>query len=148
MTAGRLCCVRTSALSNLLQANAEGTIPSQLSNHACHQTRHGGQTVWPHVQHIRSRRYSATNQERFQTGIGVKTDCDLLLGQITLQQPKEQKCREETVRQFLISPFLSLPLQQLFAHRIEQIEHQKAEVQKAITDLKTLLASRMQYWVE
>ncbi len=41
-----------------------------------------------------------------------------------------------------------LPLQQLFAHRIEQIEHQKAEVQKAIADLDTLLASRMQYWVE
>lgn len=47
-------------------------------------------------------------------------------------------------------PILSppLPLQQLFAHRIEQIEHQKAEVQKAITDLETLLASRMQYWFE
>lgn len=41
-----------------------------------------------------------------------------------------------------------LPLQQLFAHRIDQIEHQKAEVQKAITDLETLLASRMQYWFE
>ena len=41
-----------------------------------------------------------------------------------------------------------LPLQQLFAHRIEQIEHQKAEVQKAIADLETLLASRMQYWFE
>lgn len=41
-----------------------------------------------------------------------------------------------------------LPLQQLFAHRIEQIEHQKAEVQKSITDLETLLASRMQYWFE
>lgn len=32
-----------------------------------------------------------------------------------------------------------LPLQQLFAHRIEQIEHQKAEVQKAIADLDTCL---------
>lgn len=41
-----------------------------------------------------------------------------------------------------------LPLQHLFAHRIEQIEHQKAEVQKAIADLETLLASRMQYWFE
>ena len=41
-----------------------------------------------------------------------------------------------------------LPLQHLFAHRIEQIEHQKSEVQKAITDLETLLASRMQYWFE
>lgn len=41
-----------------------------------------------------------------------------------------------------------LPLQHLFAQRIEQIEHQKSEVQKAITDLETLLASRMQYWFE
>lgn len=41
-----------------------------------------------------------------------------------------------------------LPLQQLFAQRIEQIEHQKSEVTKAITDLETLLASRMQYWFE
>ncbi len=45
-------------------------------------------------------------------------------------------------------PIPPLPLQQLFAHRIEQIEHQKAEVQKAIADLDTLLASRMQYWFE
>ena len=41
-----------------------------------------------------------------------------------------------------------LPLQHLFAQRIEQIEHQKSEVQKSITDLETLLASRMQYWFE
>lgn len=41
-----------------------------------------------------------------------------------------------------------LPLQHLFAQRIEQIEHQKSEVAKAITDLETLLASRMQYWFE
>ena len=45
-------------------------------------------------------------------------------------------------------PLPPLPLQHLFAHRIEQIEHQKAEVQKAIADLETLLASRMQYWFE
>ncbi len=45
-------------------------------------------------------------------------------------------------------PLPPLPLQQLFAQRIEQIEHQKAEVQKAIADLETLLASRMQYWFE
>lgn len=45
-------------------------------------------------------------------------------------------------------PLPPLPLQHLFAHRIEQIEHQKSEVQKAITDLETLLASRMQYWFE
>ena len=47
--------------------------------------------------------------------------------------------------QILLPP---LPLQHLFAQRIEQIEHQKSEVQKAITDLETLLASRMQYWFE
>ena len=45
-------------------------------------------------------------------------------------------------------PLPPLPLQHLFAQRINQIEHQKAEVQKAITDLETLLASRMQYWFE
>lgn len=45
-------------------------------------------------------------------------------------------------------PLPPLPLQHLFAQRIEQIEHQKSEVQKAITDLETLLASRMQYWFE
>lgn len=41
-----------------------------------------------------------------------------------------------------------LPLQHLFAQRIEQIERQKSAVAKAITDLETLLASRMQYWFE
>ena len=45
-------------------------------------------------------------------------------------------------------PLPPLPLQHLFAQRIEQIEHQKAEVQKSITNLETLLASRMQYWFE
>ena len=48
-----------------------------------------------------------------------------------------------------ISVFLPpLPLQHLFAQRIEQIERQKSAVQKSITDLETLLASRMQYWFE
>lgn len=41
-----------------------------------------------------------------------------------------------------------LPLQQSFASRIEQIEKLKSEVQNAITNLETLLASRMQYWFE
>ena len=41
-----------------------------------------------------------------------------------------------------------LPLQQLFAQRIELIEKQKAEVQRTIKALETLLASRMQYWFD
>ena len=41
-----------------------------------------------------------------------------------------------------------LPLQHLFAQRIEQIERQKSAVQKSIADLETLLASRMQHWFE
>lgn len=45
-------------------------------------------------------------------------------------------------------PLPSLPLQRLFAQRIEQIEREKSEVQKSIQDLETLLASRMQYWFE
>ena len=58
--------------------------------------------------------------------------------------------RALNVRQICSFPIISppLPLQHLFTHRIEQIVHQKSEVQKAITDLETLLASRMQYWFE
>ena len=41
-----------------------------------------------------------------------------------------------------------LPLQQLFAQRIELIEKQKAEVQRTIADLETLRASRMQDWFD
>lgn len=44
--------------------------------------------------------------------------------------------------------FPPLPLQRLFAQRVEQIEREKSEVQKSIQDLETLLASRMQYWFE
>lgn len=45
-------------------------------------------------------------------------------------------------------PLPPLPLQQLFAQRIELIEQQKAEIQSTIADLETLLASRMQYWFD
>ena len=45
-------------------------------------------------------------------------------------------------------PLPPLPLQQLFAKRIELIEQQKAEIQTTIADLETLLASRMQYWFD
>ena len=52
-----------------------------------------------------------------------------------------------SIRKFeIILPPLSI--QHLFAQRIEQIEHQKSAVQKSITDLETLLASRMQHWFE
>ena len=45
-------------------------------------------------------------------------------------------------------PIPPLPLQQLFAQRIELIEQQKDEIKSTIADLKTLLASRMQYWFD
>ena len=45
-------------------------------------------------------------------------------------------------------PLPPLSLQQSFAYKIEQIERQKAEVQKTITDLETLLAARMQHWFD
>ena len=45
-------------------------------------------------------------------------------------------------------PLPPLPLQQLFAQRIELIEKQKAEIKSTIADLETLLASRMQYWFD
>ena len=45
-------------------------------------------------------------------------------------------------------PIPPLPLQQLFAQRIELIEQQKDEIKSTIADLETLLASRMQYWFD
>ena len=41
-----------------------------------------------------------------------------------------------------------LSKQELFIQRIELIEKQKADVQRTIADLETLLASRMQYWFD
>ena len=48
----------------------------------------------------------------------------------------------------MLCPLPPLSLQQSFAHKIEQIERQKAAVQRTIKDLETLLAVRMQYWFE
>lgn len=45
-------------------------------------------------------------------------------------------------------PIPPLSFQQQFAKRIKLIEKQKAEVQRTIADLETLLASRMQYWFD
>ena len=53
----------------------------------------------------------------------------------------------KAMREFPII-YPSLSLQQSFAHKIEQIEQQKAAIQKTITDLETLLAARMQYWFD
>ena len=54
---------------------------------------------------------------------------------------------KNAIAKFLV-PLPPLPLQRLFAQRIDQIEREKSEVQKSIQDLETLLASRMQYWFE
>ena len=48
----------------------------------------------------------------------------------------------------MLCPLPPLSLQQSFAHKIEQIERQKAAVQRTIKDLETLFAVRMQYWFE
>ena len=50
-----------------------------------------------------------------------------------------------TIRKLPI-PIPPLSYQQQFVQRIELIEKQKAEVQRTIADLETLLAYRMQYW--
>lgn len=54
---------------------------------------------------------------------------------------------QQIIRKTLI-PLPPLPLQHSFAQKIEQIEQQKAAIQKTITDLETLLAARMQYWFD
>ena len=67
----------------------------------------------------------------------------------------ESVCTGTTIRNVSLKAMREFPiiypplsLQQSFAHKIEQIERQKAEVQKTITDLETLLAARMQYWFD
>ena len=67
----------------------------------------------------------------------------------------EAECTGTTIRNVSLKSMRNFPvpipplhLQHLFAQRIEQIEHQKSEVTKVITDLETLLASRMQHWFE
>ena len=52
-----------------------------------------------------------------------------------------------TIRKLPI-PIPPLSYQQQYVQRIELIEKQKAEVQRTIADLETLLASRMQYWFD
>ena len=48
----------------------------------------------------------------------------------------------------LLIPLPPLSLQHQFAERVEAIERMKQQVQIAIKDLETLLASRMQYWFD
>ena len=67
----------------------------------------------------------------------------------------ESVCTGTTIRNVSLKAMREFPiiypplsLQQSFAHKIEQIERQKAEVQKTITDLESLLAARMQYWFD
>ena len=45
-------------------------------------------------------------------------------------------------------PVPPLSIQDAFAEKIKRIDIQKLQVKKSITDLETLLASRMQYWFE
>ena len=45
-------------------------------------------------------------------------------------------------------PIPPLSVQDAFAEKIKRIDIQKLQVKKSITDLETLLASRMQYWFE
>ena len=50
-------------------------------------------------------------------------------------------------KQFTV-PLPPLSLQHQFAERVESIERMKQQVQTAIKELETLLASRMQYWFD
>ena len=48
----------------------------------------------------------------------------------------------------IVIPLPPLSLQHQFAERVESIERMKQQVQTAIKELETLLASRMQYWFD
>lgn len=71
-----------------------------------------------------------------------------LLQRLAKSKAATREALPKSIVDKLSIPLPPLSLQQLFAQRIEQIEREKSEVQKSIQDLKTLLASRMQYWFE
>lgn len=50
--------------------------------------------------------------------------------------------------QGMIIPLPPISLQHQFAEKVESIERLKPQIQSAIKDLETLLASRMQYWFD
>ncbi len=67
----------------------------------------------------------------------------------------ESVCTGTTIRNVSLKAMREFPiiypplsLQHSFTQKIEQIEQQKAAIQKTITDLETLLAARMQYWFD
>ena len=80
----------------------------------------------------------------------VFTNISYQIRLLTLARSKgaTREALPKSVVDSLLVPLPPLSLQQSFAHKIEQIERQKAGVQKTITDLETLLAARMQYWFD
>ena len=80
----------------------------------------------------------------------VLTNISYQIRLLTLARSKgaTREALPKSVVDSLLVPLPPLSLQQSFAHKIGQIERQKAEVQKTITDLETLLAARMQYWFD
>lgn len=59
-------------------------------------------------------------------------------------------CNISNINQKILSvmPFIVPPIeiQNQFAAKIKKIEAQKESIESSITDLQTLLASRMDYW--
>lgn len=80
----------------------------------------------------------------------VLTNISYQIRLLTLARSKgaTREALPKSVVDSLLVPLPPLSLQHSFAHKIEQIERQKAEVQKTITDLETLLTARMQYWFD
>ena len=80
----------------------------------------------------------------------VLTNISYQIRLLTLARSKgaTREALPKSVVDSLLVPLPPLSLQHYFAHKIEQIERQKAGVQKTITDLETLLAARMQYWFD
>ena len=111
--------------------------------------------------------YIVKNEDRFYFQDGMITWLAECKGNITplfltylfknhhFLQQITSKANKSTVAYISISqiskrkiPLPPLPLQQLFAQRIELIEQQKDEIKSTIAALETLLASRMQYWFD
>lgn len=99
-------------------------------------------------QHVCILRHGNLIDAKYLNRLLTNDNYQQLLQRLAKSKAATREALPKSIVDKLSIPLPPLPLQRLFAQRIEQIEREKSEVQKSIQDLETLLASRMQYWFE
>lgn len=99
-------------------------------------------------QHVCILRHGNLIDAKYLNRLLTNDNYQQLLQRLAKSKAATREALPKSIVDKLPIPLPPLPLQRLFAQRIEQIEREISEVQKSIQDLETLLASRMQYWFE